>query len=173
MIKSFYVCMILFCITSAALAQKRPSCPDDEVLAQLDFWIGEWNVYNNRNIKVGTNKISRVLKSCAIREEWTDSQGAEGISLFFKNPNTGKLKQLWITEYAHYPGGTKEKEMVEADPGKSIRFQGRYPRKGKPVLDRTTLSKISDDKVKQVIEISMDEGKSWRVTFVGIYKRAN
>ncbi len=171
MTRSLYICLILSCVASATFAQKRPSCPDDEVLAQLDFWIGEWNVYNNRNIKVGTNKISRVLKSCAIQEEWKDSQGAEGISLFFKNPNTGKLKQLWITEYAHYPGGTKEKDMVEVEPGKSIRFQGSYPRKGKQVLDRTTLLKLSDDKIKQTIEVSNDGGKTWRVTFLGIYKR--
>lgn len=169
--KSLYICLILSCVSSVIWAQKRPSCPDDEVLAQLDFWIGEWNVYNSRNIKVGTNKVSRVLKSCAIREEWTDSQGGEGISLFFKNPNTGKLRQLWITEYAHYPGGTKEKDVIEVDPGKSIRFQGNYPRQGKQVLDRTTLTKLSDDKVKQVVEISTNDGESWKVTFIGVYKR--
>ncbi|GAB5526010.1 MAG: hypothetical protein Roseis2KO_38820 [Roseivirga sp.] len=154
-----------------SLAQKWPSCPDDEVLAQLDFWIGEWNVYNSRNIKVGTNKISRILKSCAIQEEWTDSHNGKGISIFFKNPNTGKLKQLWLTEMAHNPGGTKEKDAIEVEFGKSIRFQGSYPKQGKQVLDRTTLTRLSYDKVKQTIEISYDEGKTWKITFIGIYKR--
>jgi hypothetical protein len=39
------------------------------------------------------------------------------------------------------------------------------------VLDRTTLTRESDGRVRQMIEISRDEGIAWEAVFNGTYVR--
>jgi hypothetical protein len=53
-----------------------------------------------------------------------------------------------------------------------VRFQGEIPKPdGTSYLDRTTLSPLSGNRVRQVIEISRDGGKTWQVTFDAEYPR--
>jgi hypothetical protein len=69
---------------------------------------------------------------------------------------------------------TKEKEQVAGGdfPGPGIRFQGLVRRPdGTLVLDRTTLTPLPDGRVRQKIEQSADEGKTWRA-WEGLYARA-
>jgi len=47
---------------------------------QFDFWQGEWEV-REAGRAAGTNRITRVLGGCALREEWTGAGGGKGTSL--------------------------------------------------------------------------------------------
>lgn len=62
--------------------------------------------------------------------------------------------------------------MAIQDDG-SVRFQAsmRHPDAGE-WLDRTTLTPLGDGMVRQLIEISRDQGESWRVAFDAIYRPA-
>ena len=93
------------------------------------------------------------------------------MSIFFKSPLSGKLKQVWITDVALGVGGTKEKDTLSVDPGKQIVFQGSYPYQGGRIIDRTTLTRESANQVRQIMEISTDSGINWQPLFLGIYKR--
>ena len=147
--------------TSAAT---RGTCADEPRLRALAFWIGEWNVYVAHEL-VGTNRIQPILKGCAVEERWRDVAGNEGRSLFYLDPSTHRLKQVWVTESALLVGGTKEKtEQIEFTTSTRIRFQGSYPGPdGADIADRTTLTLQHDGSLRHLIETSADGGKTWRV----------
>ncbi len=54
---------------------------------------------------------------------------------------------------------------------RQVRFQGRvYAEDDKSYLDRTTLTVLGGGRVRQIIEVSMDEGTSWRAVFDAEYR---
>ena len=48
-----------------------------------------------------------------------------------------------------------------------------YAEEDKSYLDRTTLSDLENGRVRQVIEVSMDEGANWKTVFDAEYRPAN
>ncbi len=136
----------------------------------LDFWVAEWNVYVGDD-QVGYNRIEKTLDGCAVLEHWVDSDGNAGKSLFFVSDG-GEWKQVWVTEWANRPGGVKEKTIVDSAPENGVRFQGslHHPDVG-DWLDRTTLKTVENGEVRQIIETSSDNGKTWEIRFDAIYRR--
>jgi hypothetical protein len=149
-------------VTLLPLADSQAQeCRQSPRMHALDFWLGRWDVSQGGRL-VGTNTIESTLNGCAILEHWRDLQGGEGISLFYFDQSTNLWKQVWITDRALKPGGTKEKiEQLEYTASGRIRFQG---------IDRTTLTRMQDGKVRQVIESAVDDGKTWRTTFDAVYQ---
>jgi hypothetical protein len=163
---------LLLCagLTTPAAAQAPGGCATDSMYAALDFWLGTWRVYVGDSL-VGTNRITKVLRGCAVTEEWRDAHGVEGHSLFYVIPSERLWKQVWVTEAAQRTGGVKEKQLIARLPDGGVRFQGQLRRPdGGIVLDRTTLSPLPAREVRQLIEISSDGGASWRVTFDARYR---
>ena len=162
---------LLMVVPGDASAQGPPACGDDERSHVLDFWVGEWTVWSG-GMQVGTNSIRKVQGGCAIEEHWVDSRGGTGQSLFYYLPSTGVWKQVWVTPYARVAGGVKEKVRVEGPQG-GVRFQGTLARDDGPTyLDRTTLTPLEAGAVRQLIEVSNDEGETWQPTFDAEYRRA-
>lgn len=161
--------IVLVFVMPIATAQQTPRCSDSDTYGKLDFWIGEWDVYVGDDL-VGHNRIEKTLDGCAIFEHWTASDGGQGKSLFFVDYD-GHWAQIWVTQWAMAPGGTKEKVMVDDPPADSVRFQGvvRHPEAG-AWLDRTTLTPRNDGSVRQRIELSEDDGETWHPTFDAIYR---
>ena len=137
---------------------------------RLDFWLGDWLAYAGGALD-GTSHIASILGGCVIQEEWTDIAGYQGRSWFYVDPSTGRLKQVWLTSHAEQLGGTLEKaELPGSVPG-SVRFQGTLTEdSGKRMLDRTTLTLQPDATVRQVIEISKDDGRTWTVKYDAVYR---
>ena len=163
----FSIVLTLICPISGS-AQARPGCAADSAFAMLDFWVGDWNVYQDTTL-VGTNRIEKVLSGCAVIEHWRAVGGAEGKSLFYYQPATAQWKQVWVTENPASPGSVKEKVLTEKLAGGGVRFQGEIPlRGGATYLDRTTLTPLPDGRVRQLIEIARD-GKTWETTFDAVY----
>ncbi len=161
---------LLFLLPAALPAQQPGPCAGDSSYATLDFWVGEWNVFAGDQL-VGTNRISKVLRGCAVSEEWHDASGNEGRSLFYVDPTGGQWKQVWVTDDARRVGGTKEKHLIARLSGGGVRFQGelRLP-DGRVLLDRTTLTPEGAGVVRQLIEVSSDGGTTWRATFDARYR---
>ena len=157
-------------IATPAGAQQAPTpCVEHPGYRLMDFWVGEWSV-EVEGEEVGTNRITKILDGCAITEEWVDARGGEGRSLFYFVPAADEWRQVWVTERATAPGGTKEKRLVERLDGGALRFQGTITLPdGRSYLDRTTLTPLDDGRVRQHIEISTDDGESWRSTFDAVY----
>lgn len=167
------LCLMLVILVGAPAAQDEiPPCESDPAFSWLDFWLGDWDVYVGEK-QVGTNHIEKILKGCAVIEEWRSATGSEGQSLFYYIPAIESWKQVWVTEYALVTGGVKEKQMIERFDDGSVRFQGSIQKSDSTAyLDRTTLTPISADSVRQVIEVSKDDGANWSATFDAIYVRS-
>jgi hypothetical protein len=164
-------CLCLPATRSQGQAQAAPGCQADTVYSQLDFWVGNWRVYVGDTL-VGTNRISKILKGCAVTEEWQDTQGSRGQSLFYVEPTLHQWKQVWVTEAANRLNGIKEKHLIARLPGGGVRFQGeqRTPG-GHTILDRTTLTPLARGEVRQLIEISLDGGTTWQTGFDARYRQ--
>lgn len=154
-----------------AVAAQQP-CEELEGFHRLDFWVGEWDVRMGDR-QVGTNRITKILNGCAVREEWTGAAGGEGQSLFYYLPSSDEWKQVWVTSTATRVGGVKEKALVATLDDGSLQFQGQIPdSEGTLWYDRTTLTPLEGGRVRQLIEISQDE-ETWETTFDAVYVPAD
>lgn len=84
--------LLLGALSAPASAQSPGDCAGDSTYAALDFWVGTWDVYVGDTL-VGTNRISKVLRGCALVEEWQDARGTRGQSLFYVDPALRQWKQ--------------------------------------------------------------------------------
>jgi len=155
----------------AAQDVKIEQCPISPEYSQLDFWLGDWEVFADQQ-KVGDNRIEKILGGCIVMEHWTGADGKQGKSVFYYDLVNKTWKQLWFTQWANFPGGIKEKILVKKFRYGGVRFQGLIANAdGGTYLDRTTLTPLANGNVRQLIEVSEDEGDNWRPTFDAIYKR--
>jgi hypothetical protein len=154
-------------------AKKINSCNDDPSFHELDFWLGSWDVKLGERV-VGTSRIEKMLKGCAIVENWTATDGSEGKSLFYYNNANKTWRQVWVTDAAYAPGGFSEKTLVARMNGGGLRFQGEVTNEnGEHHLERTSLVPRLDGTVRQWIQISTDGGQMWTSVFDAMYYRKN
>jgi hypothetical protein len=168
---------MLHLILAAAIATATPSpppaCDADTGFHTLDFWLGTWRVTAGGKYD-GTDVVTKILDGCAVTEDWTDSTGHKGKSLFYYDSFAKVWTQVWVTDQATARGGLKIKRLIATYADRGTRFQGLLPGPpgAKTVLDRTTLQPEADGTVHQVIEISVDGGTTWIVTYDAIYRRS-
>ena len=90
----FLVGLLLFLLFSTAIFSQVSKCKHRE----MDFWIGEWDVYSNASGNlIGGNKITSILGGCALREEWWDVRKFEGTSnTIYREKHK---KQRWANDH--------------------------------------------------------------------------
>ncbi len=149
--------------------QKPCSKPE---FRQFDFWVGEWEAFAPNGNKSGDSKISIILDSCVILEEWTGTpnQGFiyTGKSFNSYNAATKQWQQTWTDN----TGNTTEFLRGKASDGKIVYYADKVTGpKEKLFMRRLTFTKLSNDKVRQFGEKSDDEGKTWTVEYDLEYRR--
>ena len=125
---------------------------------QFDFWIGEWQVVNQkppagRNPPPAKSRISRILDGCAVLEEYETPGGYAGKSLNFHD-GKGGWRQTWIDNGGaplFLKGGMQGGSMVLADD-----------------VNRITWTPMAGN-VRQHWEITKDAGRTWQTAFDGLY----
>jgi len=166
--KIFLTAIITFCIQSL-FAQKPCSLP---AFRQFDFWIGEWEAFGPKG-KAGDSKISMILDSCIILEEWTSANLTQGLRYAGKsfntyNTGTKQWQQTWVDNV----GGSTEYLRGEGSDGKIVFYADKnIGQQGKTFMRRLTFTKLSNDKVRQFAERSDDEGKTWTTEYDLEYRR--
>ncbi len=130
----------------------------------LDFWVGEWDVYDAQAQKVGTNLIELQEQGCLVAERWRDSTGGGGRSINYFDPATGAWAQDWVN---HTGNVLHIKGRVV---GKAMWFEGAATsRTGARSQSRTVLTPLPGGRVRQTIHHTPDEGKTWNLTFDVVY----
>jgi hypothetical protein len=142
-------------------------CRATEVSRNLDFWLGDWDVYTGAEL-AGRDTVERVLGGCGVTERWRGSGGDEGMSLFAYDARKDLWAQTWVTGDSGVPGGIKVK-VLRAHAPASTTFQGEIEGKtGTVYYDRTILAALPGGRVHQLIQLSRD-GVTWRTGFDAIY----
>lgn len=132
---------------------------------QFDFWLGEWDVADASGKPVGRNRITAVQKGCALSEQWEGKGGVSGTSLSAWDDERRRWHQTWIDSTGGVlllEGGIVEGRMVLAGTANDAT--------GKPARQRITWQKLSDGRVRQTWESSVDDGATWTIAFDGYYK---
>lgn len=138
--------------------QVRP-CKFIDEAHQFDFWIGEWDVFNQQGQKTGTNSVQQIAEGCGLLENWTSTLKNNGKSINYYDQNTGKWYQFWIGS----GGGALRYEGNFRDG--AMRFEGETVVNGKRTMNRLTFFKIDENTVRQFAEVSNDDGKTWVVSY--------
>lgn len=162
-----FIPILLACLAGASSAQSTPAkpCEARPEYRQFDFWIGEWDVTVQGQM-AGTNVIQLILGNCVIQENWTGSKGGAGKSFNFFNAAANRWQQTWVDN----SGGVLEFSGEFRDG--AMRFLAETPNKGGgKTLSRMTFTPLPEEKVRQLVENSKDEGKTWSVAFDGLYSR--
>lgn len=150
-----------------APAAGAPVCRATEVSRNLDFWVGDWDVYVGKDL-AGRDTVERILDGCAVTETWDGGTGDKGMSLFAFDARKDLWTQNWITNNSSLPGGIKVKVLRAHAPGTTT-FQGEIEGKsGAVYYDRTILTALPAGRVHQEIQVSRN-GLTWRTTFDAIY----
>lgn len=137
--------------------QKKP-CMYSAEARQFDFWVGEWDAFNLAGQKAGTNSIQLFSDGCGLVENWTGSIGGIGKSFNYYDAGTGKWYQSWMGS-----GGNAVRYSGDFKDG-AMHFEGSTVSNDRKILNRMTFFKIDENTVRQLAEISTDEGKTWTVT---------
>lgn len=152
------------------IAQKPCSRPE---FRQFDFWIGEWEAFGVKGAKAGDSKISVILDSCVILEEWTSANAQQGLIYTGKSFNSyNAATKQWQQTWTDNTGNTTEFLRGEGSNGKIIYYADKVTgSKGETFMRRLTFTRLSEDKVRQFGELSNDGGKTWIVEYDLEYRR--
>lgn len=152
------------------LAQKPCSSP---IYRRFDFWIGEWDVYGVNGQKAGDSKISVMLDSCIILEEWTSANVTQGIRYAGKSFNTynSRTKQ-WQQTWVDNVGGSTEFLTGKSENDKIVFQTASFQlSKDTMAIRKLTFYNLGKEKVRQHGEISKDNGNSWATEYDLEYRR--
>ena len=149
---------------ASAPAGAPPNCSGPE-FRQLDFWVGEWDVFLG-DVKAGTNRITSEENGCVVHEHWRGTQGGSGQSFNFYDRRTKKWRQVWISgngSVLDVSGGLVDGTMAYA--GETVQPDGTR------VQHRLSFTPNADGTVRQLWRTSADGGATWNTVWDGRYVR--
>lgn len=169
-IKPFILLPFLFFISLQLFAQGPCS---GAKYRQFDFWIGEWEVFGKNGQKAGDSKISVILDSCVILEEWTSAGMSQGVRYAGKsfntyNRSTNQWQQTWVDNV-----GSSTEYLEGRYENKKIIFQTKPYQYSKDTMAmlRLTFYDLDKDHVRQHGEITKDNGATWTTMYELEYRR--
>ncbi len=151
-----------------AMNENARPCEANLGYREFDFWIGEWDVESSGT--KSESSIQKLLEGCVILENWYGGgrqagPGTTGKSMNIYTPSTKKWKQVWVSDT-----GTVSEFEGELRNG-AMHYARTFQQASATVLARMTFTPQANGTVRQLIEQSTDEGKTWVTQFDGIYTR--
>ena len=167
--KAFLI-SLLSLISLVVVAQRPCSTP---VYRQFDFWIGEWEAFSIKGQKAGDSKVSLMLDSCTVLEEWTSATIQRGLRFAGKsfnmyNSSKNRWQQYWVdntgTITAYFNGHYENGKMILQTDNDKINDSTCQ-------IQKMTFYDLGSDKVRQHGENSTDGGATWKTSFDLEYRR--
>jgi hypothetical protein len=132
-----------------------------EEYRQFDFWIGEWEVSNEKGL-AGKSSITLSGDSCTVLEKWSSATSSfSGTSRNFYDMDEKQWKQVWTDNQGgslNLSGGLIDGAMVLTSTQDST-------------MDRITWRPYDEGSVRQHWERSDNLGKDWTTLFDGLYRK--
>jgi hypothetical protein len=164
----------LFFLTLIAIQTVTAQKPCSHIeFRQFDFWVGEWEAFGLKGQKAGDSKISLILDSCVILEEWTSAGAQQGLIYSGKSFNSyNAATKQWQQTWTDNTGNTTEFLRGEGSDGRIVYYADKVSGpKGENFMRRLTFTKLNNDKVRQFGERSDDGGKTWTAEYDLEYRR--
>jgi hypothetical protein len=161
--------LIVVGLLMGSLAQTPPQPPprcDQPQHREFDFWVGEWEVTTPDGKPAGRNSITKEMDGCVIHEHWDGAGGMKGESFNIWDRQTRRWHQTWVNTAGNLlllDGEFKDGAM---------RMTGPSGAPGQRVMNRVTWTPDPDGSVRQLWEVSSDDGKSWKPVFDGRYRKS-
>jgi hypothetical protein len=170
---------VLILALAAAAAASPPTVPPrppvdchDAAHRALDFWIGDWAVFDNRSkTLVAHSRIEPVMDGCALSETYEQTVGPGGAPIRYHgssytalNPFDGLWKQFYVDTTgaaSAYVGGPQ--------PDGAMVLKAEAAR----VAYRMTYRRLPGGVVEQTGELSLDAGRSWAPAYDFTYRPAS
>ena len=136
-------------------------------MRQFDFWIGDWEAFNVKGAKGGDSKISLILDSCVILEEWTSANAPNGLVYAGKSYNSyNAATKQWQQTWTDNTGNTTEFLRGEGKDGKIVFYADNVTSpKGELFMRRLTFTKLTNDKVRQIGNRRDNKEKIWKTKY--------
>ena len=168
--KKIIVILFLALYGPFLFAQKPCSNP---IYRQFDFWLGEWEVFGVNGKKAGDSKISLILDSCIILEEWTSANKQNGVVYAGKSFNTyNSVTKQWQQTWVDNSGNTTAFTNGKFENNKIVFTTEPFPfSKDSMAIRRLTFFNLGIDKVRQLGEITKDKGAAWITEYDLEYRR--
>jgi hypothetical protein len=133
---------------------------------ELDFWIGEWTVYNTAdNVEYGSSRIVPVMDGCGSQENYASPAAPGGAYFGTSYSGFDRRDKRWHQMYIDvngnvtwYSGALNGKNMELTAPGKPGSVQ------------KMVYKPLPDGSVEQVGTLSTDGGKSWQLSYDYTYR---
>lgn len=155
----------------------RPPCLRAE-LEQIAFLEGNWDVRSRRRVRSTEERWQEasaqatwtpILAGCALQEHWSgtvDGKPLEWIQLIAYDHRGEQWQQVQL-DWAHGNVITSEGHVNED----RLIFSVPHMRKGKLLIDRTTIAPAGTDHIEWTVETSHDGGRTWVTFWKMIYTR--
>ena len=155
--------ILLFVAFSSVSAFAQLSCANDD--KQLDFLIGDWELFSNDGALIGENSIELIGGTCTFEESYKGFDGFNTQSIFKYDATNNKWLQDWSDDF-----------------GTNLKFEGQLTN-GKLTLNATSIDGNGQKTHHQVVYQKTSSGslkhtwkqsnnlKDWNTTLSGTYKR--
>jgi tetratricopeptide (TPR) repeat protein len=150
-------------VVAAAVKNQKP-CMGSPEYRQFDYWLGEWEVMAQGK-KLASSSIQLILDDCVIFENYVDVNQYSGKSFSIWDAETKQWQQRYVDSLGAFHawiGGLENNQM---------RFFWKHDVSGTPTTERMTYIREDPDHVRQRIDVTTDDGKSWTTTYDGMYVR--
>ncbi len=169
--RKFFITSFVLLLSQAIIAQKLPC--SNPVYRQFDFWLGEWEAFGKNGQKAGDSKITLILDSCVILEEWASASLPQGLRYAGKSFNTyNSATKQWQQTWVDNVGGTNEYMEGKYENNQIIYTSTPFKMsKDSMAIRKMTFTNLSKDKLRQHGEISKDNGTTWSTEYDLEYRR--
>jgi hypothetical protein len=148
-----------------AKIQQAPSCKDRPEFRQLDFWLGDWEVFN-KDQKLSDTRVEHILNGCALAETWQPVEaGHAGRGLSTYDPLTQKWEYFWVADNAYMSHWTGV--LI----GNEMRFDAEQIKDGVTKLRHWSLIRMPNGSVRELSVGSSDGGKTWVTEYDFMWRR--
>ncbi|TRO67131.1 hypothetical protein [Christiangramia sabulilitoris] len=157
---------LLFFFTCLGFAQNSDCACCSQEYDQFDFWVGDWEVFNEENVKIGENLILKLEDNCILNENWESVNNSSGKSYNYYDPSDKTWNQLWISNTGNIlklkGSGTRNTMTLKSEITSSDK--GDY-------YNQIKWTKNENGSVTQEWEIYNPDGVLINTAFKGIYRK--
>lgn len=154
---------LLFLLLLPLTASAQPDAPPCQApeAAQLDFWLGAWDLTwtDDDGEGRGTNTLTKTLDGCVVHERFESTDGFRGESVSVYDARRGAWRQTWVDNrggYLLFTGGP------DADGRMDLRTAPfTNPQTGEEQVNRMIWTDVSDDALTWRWQASTDGGATW------------